>query len=434
MLECFAERRRAAIAAMGQGVLVVFAAPTALRNNDVEHEYRQDSDFYYLTGIDEPGCALVLGATPEQPFVLFVRPRDPERETWDGERIGIEGAINRFGANGAFAIDEFESKLRELLKGKARLYYAIGRDQRSDDIVLRALAHLRERGRRGDTGPVEIVEPSTVLHELRLIKSADEVGHLRRAIDITRSGHEALFAQTRPQATENQLEGILRERFRTNGSERCAYPPIVASGRNARVLHHRRNDRVIGDGELVLVDAGAEFEYMAADITRTFPSNGRFTDLQRRAYEIVLRAQERAISEVKPGSTLEEVHQAAVIELIAGLRDLEIISGTDAEILKAESYKKYYMHRTSHWLGMDVHDVGAYFRDGKPRPLSPGMVLTVEPGLYFGPDDPAVPEGLRDVGIRIEDDILVTHSGSENLSASIPKTVREIELAMARST
>ncbi|HEY5959264.1 MAG TPA: aminopeptidase P N-terminal domain-containing protein, partial [Polyangiaceae bacterium] len=248
MLDCFAERRKSVMEAMGQGVLVVFAARPTFRNNDVEHEYRQDSDFFYLTGLDEPCCALVLSAELEQPFVLFVRPRDPERETWDGERIGVDGALSRYGAHAAFPFDELNAQLKELLKGKSRLYYAIGRDAQNDEQVLRTLAFLRERGRRGDTGPVEIVEPSTVLHERRLIKREEEVESLRRAIEITRLGHHELFARTHPKTTENQLEGILRECFRTHGSERCAYPPIVASGRNARVLHHRRNDRVIGDG------------------------------------------------------------------------------------------------------------------------------------------------------------------------------------------
>ncbi len=431
MLTAYAERRKRMLEGMGNGVLVLFAAPVTCRNNDVEHEYRQDSDFYYLTGLDEPESVLVLTANAEKPFVLFVRPRDGERETWDGERIGVDGAMTRFAADLAYPVSELPARLLELLKGQKRLFYGLGRQQKNDLAVIGALQQLRERVRRGEAGPTEIVEPSTVLHEMRLIKTDVELEALQRAIAITADAHHALLAQTRPAMAEYELEAILREQFRRRGSERCAYTPIVASGRNARVLHHRRNDRTIGDAELVLVDAGAEFGYMAADITRTFPSNGRFTQPQRQAYEIVLRAQERAIAAVVPGATLDDIHFTAVREICAGLVELGILPGTGQAVLESDAYKKYYMHRTSHWLGMDVHDVGAYHVDGRPRPLVAGMVLTVEPGLYFAAEDAAVPDGLKDVGIRIEDDILVTECGPVNCSSAIAKTVDEIERMMS---
>jgi Xaa-Pro aminopeptidase len=434
MVSVYAARRQKMIEGMGEGILVVFAAPVFLRNNDVEHEYRQDSDFFYLTGLDEPESVLVLAANAEQPFVLFVRPRDEERETWDGERVGVDGAVKRFEANVAYPIAELSTRLFELLKGKRRLFYAIGRNHGNDEVVLCTLQRLRERVRRGEGCPTEIVEPSTVLHEMRLIKSDAEIDLIRRAIAITAEAHHAIMAQTRPTMAEYELEAILRERFRRQGSERCAYAPIVASGRNARILHHRRNDRTIGESELVLVDAGAEYGYMAADITRTFPSNGKFSPLQQHAYEIVLRAQERAIDAVVPGATMDDVHFAAVGELCLGLIELGIVSGSQQQVLESDGFKKYYMHRTSHWMGMDVHDVGAYFFEGKPRPLVAGMVLTVEPGLYFSAEDAAVPDGLRDVGIRIEDDILVTATGSQNLSASIVKRVDDIERMMAQGS
>lgn len=433
MLSAYVERRQRLIQRIGEGIVVLFAAPVHLRNNDVEHEYRQDSDFYYLTGFDEPESVLVISASAEKPFVLFVRPRDEAKETWDGERTGVEGAMQRFGADVAYPISELPSRLLELLKGKRRLYYPIGRQSKHDELVLSALQQLRERARRGDSGPTEIVEP-TVLHEMRLIKSEGEIDQLKRAIAITRDAHHALLLATRPAMAEYELEAILRAEFRRQGSERCAYSPIVASGRNARILHHRRNDRTIGDQEVILVDAGAEYGYMAADITRCFPSNGHFTAMQRQAYEVVLRAQEVAIAAAIPGATLEDVHLAAVRELCSGLVQLGVVAGSEQTVFDSDAYKKYYMHRTSHWLGMDVHDVGAYFVDGKPRPLVAGMVLTVEPGLYFAAEDPAVPEGLKNVGIRIEDDILVTDQGPINLSAGIAKTVDEIELMMSQGS
>lgn len=430
MRSVYAERRRQVIEAMGRGTMLVFSAPTAIRNHDVEHEYRQDSDFFYLTGLDEQESVLVLQAGADAEFVLFVRPRDKVRETWDGERIGVDGAVEHFGANGAFPLEEFSTRLFEMLKGQSRLFYSLGRNTAQDEQVLGALRRLRERSRRGDTGPTSIVEPSTILHEMRLLKGKEEIELIARAIEITNAGYHALYERTRPGMGENELDGILRERFRTLGSERCAFAPIVASGRNGRILHHRRNDRVMKAGELVVVDSGAEYGYLAADITRTFPVSGRFTDIQRRAYEIVLDAQERAISSVRPGTTLDEVHSAAAIRLCAGLVELGILTGDVSELIESDAFKKYYMHRTSHWLGMDVHDVGDYFVDKQPRPLVAGMVFTVEPGLYFGADDPAVPEALRDTGIRIEDNVLVTEDGVRNLSAAIPKTTRDIEALM----
>lgn len=416
---------------MGQAVFLQFSAPVTCRNNDVENEYRQDSDFFYLTGLDEPDSVLVLTANAEKPFVLFVRPRDDERETWDGERVGVDGAVTRYGADVAYPIDELSTRLVELLKGQNRLHFAIGRNQKNDALVLGVLGQLRERVRRGEVGPTEIVEPSTLLHEMRLIKSETEIDAVRRAIKITGNGYRALWGQTRPGMAEYELEATLRSEFRRQGSERCAFPPIVASGRNGRILHHRRNDRVIGDGELIVVDSGAEYDYFAADITRTFPSNGKFTPIQRRAYEVVLRAQEIAISTAVLGATIDDVHLAAVREICAGLIELAILTGSVEDALESGSYKKYYMHRTSHWLGMDVHDVGVYHQGGNPRPLVAAMVLTVEPGLYFAAHDAAVPVGLKDTGIRIEDDIVVTDRGPVVLSAGIAKTIDEIEHAMA---
>jgi Xaa-Pro aminopeptidase len=434
MQDVFSERRRRVMETMEHGTMLVFAAPTAQRHPGVDYEYRQDSDFFYLTGLDEQESVLVLSAGAAPAFSLFVRPRNPERETWDGERVGVDGAVERFGANQAFPIDELATRLFDLLKGQSRLYYALGRNPREDEQVLGVVGRIRSFARRGDQAPVSIIEPGTILHEMRLIKSSYEVERISRAVEITRAGHHALFERSRPGMGENALEGILTERFRALGSERYAYPSIVASGRNARVLHHRRNNRVIQAGELVLVDAGAEYEYLAADITRTFPVSGTFSPVQRRAYEIVLQAQETAMSAVRPGVTLDDIHQAAVQVLCSGLIELGVLSGTVESLSGTDAFKKYYMHRTSHWLGMDVHDVGEHQVGGQPRPLEPGMVLTVEPGLYFSEDDPAVPDGLKDLGIRIEDDVLVTVDGYLNLSASIAKSVDDIENVMRRAT
>jgi Xaa-Pro aminopeptidase len=426
----YVERRRRVIDAMGQGTMIIFSAPTTIRNNDVENEYRQDSDFYYLTGLDEQDSVLVLVAGSSTPFCLFVRPRDPERETWDGERIGVDGALERFGANAAYSREELHVKLFDLLKGQTRLFYSLGRNAKEDELVLDVLRRLRERSRRGDKGPSSIIEPSTILHEMRLVKCPTEIEKIMRATEITAAGYRALFERTQPGMGEYELEGILRERYRALGAERHAFAPIVASGRNGRILHHRRNDRVMKAGELVEVDSGAEYGYLAADITRTFPVSGRYTDIQRRAYEIVLDAQEQAIASVRPGTTLPAIHGVAVRRLCSGLVELGILKGEVDELIERDAYKKYYMHQTSHWLGMDVHDVGDYFVDGKPRRLQPGMVFTVEPGLYFGADDLAVPAGLRDTGIRIEDNVLVTEQGYLNLSTGVLKSVRDIEDVM----
>ncbi len=431
MTDVFSDRRRRVLEAIGTGVLVLFAAPTALRNNDVEHEYRQDSDFFYLTGFDEPDSLLVLDGASDKPFILFVPPRDHERETWDGPRAGVEGAQLKFGADQAYSNQELEQRLAGLLAGHERAYYTVGRVATDDGRFFAALAELRRGARRGGHWPTTLIEPGTVLHELRLFKRPEEILALRRAVELTELGHRAAMRATRPGVYENQLEGILRHEFRAGGSERCAYTPIVASGANAAVLHHRRNQRRIQENELVLIDAGAEFDYYAGDVTRTFPASGRFSPLQRQVYECVLTAQLDAIDATCPGATLDDVHAVATRRLIEGLLELQLLTGSVESQLTSGEFRRFYMHRTSHWLGMDVHDVGRYTRDGSARLLEPGMVLTVEPGLYFGADDPLVPSELRGLGIRIEDDVLVTESGADNLSAAIPKTVDEIESWMA---
>lgn len=421
----FAERRDSVRNGLGDAVLLLPSAPAAIRNNDVEHEYRQDSDLYYLTGFDEPHCALVLS---KDQLVMFVQPKNPERETWDGPRAGVEGAQARFGADVAHAIEDLPNKLSTLFEDRSRLYYRLGRDRGFDDVVLRAIDLARAKGKQGKRHPVEIVDPATILHELRLTKAETELSKIRRAIEITAEAHLAAMSRTKPGCYEYEIEAVLRSVFRRHGSERPAYAPIVGSGPNATILHHRRNDRQMSDGELLLIDAGCEFDYYAADVTRTFPVGRRFTDTQRQVYDVVLEAQLASIGAVAPGNTLDDIHDKSVHRIARGLVDLGLIEGPVNVAIEENRYKPFFMHKTSHYLGMDVHDVGAYFVNGKPRPLEPGMVITVEPGIYI-PSDADVPDEFRGVGIRIEDDVVVTGKGGESLSSSIPKKPDEVERA-----
>ncbi|RYE84496.1 MAG: M24 family metallopeptidase, partial [Myxococcales bacterium] len=396
----FRERRAAVLKAMGQGVAVCFAAPVFVRNNDVEHEYRQDSDFYYLTGFDEPESVIVLVADGQGggKFVLFVRPSDPEREVWDGRRAGVEGAIKVHGADEAYPIEMLDKKLAELMRGQPRLYFRLGRHRPHDEIVLRVLEHVRARGRAPHGWPTAIVELDEIVHEMRWRKDGAEQDVMQRAADITADGHLAAMARARPGGREYELEAVLREAYRRHGAERCAYQPIVGAGANATTLHYRANADELRDGDLVLIDSGAEYGYYACDVTRTFPVNGRFTPTQRAAYQVVLDAQLASIAACRPGCTLDEVHQASLEVLVEGMVKLGLLAGDPAKLLADGAYKPYYMHRTSHFLGMDVHDVGTYFAAGKPRPLDPGVVLTVEPGLYISPRDERAPAELRGLG------------------------------------
>ena len=427
----YKKRRKLLLERVRPGAIVVFSAPLALRNNDVEHEWRQSSDFYWLTGFDEPESALVLRSDPEPRFELFVRPRDPERETWDGPRAGIEGAVRDFGADAAHPIGELEAKLPGLLENLDQLGYELGGSRAADDVVLTALDRVRRRERKGVACPRSIVNATHTIHELRLRKGPEELALMRRAAEITESGHRELMAAARPGIFEYEAEAVLRAAFRRRGSERQAYPPIVASGPNATILHHRKNDRRMVDGDLLLVDAGAEYGYYASDVTRTFPVNGRFSQPQRAVYEIVLAAELEAIRAVRVGATLEDVQRAAVRLIASGLIDLGAMSGPLDAAIEEERYKPWFMHRTSHWLGMDVHDVGTYHVGGSARPLEVGMALTVEPGIYFMADDERVPAELRGIGVRIEDDVVVTESGALVLTESIPKRVEDVERACA---
>jgi Xaa-Pro aminopeptidase len=425
--QTFAERRQALLDSMGPGVMLLPAAPTFIRNNDVEHEYRQGSDLYYLSGFEEPESVLVLSNVhPTQRAVLFLRERDPDRETWDGPRLGVERAVTELGIDAAFPIRELEARLPDYLENTRRVHYRLGLDRVFDERFLRALDVVRVRARRGIECPSEIVDPGASVHEMRLRKGAGEVATMRKAGAITREAHVAAMRVALPGRYEYEVEAELLRAFRMHGSERPAYGSIVGSGPNATILHYRKNDRRLLEGDLLLIDAGAEYGLYASDVTRTFPVSGTFSPAQREIYELVLSSQLAAIAAVKPGATLEGIHDVTLGVLVDGLIALGLLTGSKQEVLEKGDYRRFYMHRTSHWLGMDVHDVGRYHLNGAPRPLEPGFVLTVEPGLYIAPHAEVDPR-YRGIGVRIEDDILVTPNGADNLTHDIPKQVSELE-------
>lgn len=428
----FAARRTQLLEAIGDGVAMFPSAPLAVRNHDVEHPYRQDSDFFYLTGLDEPESVLVLtNQHAEHRVVLFVRPKKREREIWDGPRAGVEGAVEAFGADVAFPIDELPKRLPDYLGNVERLHYRLAQNDKADAQLFDCLNLLRRGGRRGVMAPEAIIDSSVHLHEMRLRKSKAELTTMRRSAGITREAHLRAMQIAGPGMHEYEIDAELLHIFRKHGSERPAYESIVGSGPNATILHYRAGDRVMNDGELLLIDAGCELGYYASDVTRTFPVNGKFSGEQRAVYEVVLHAQKACIEEVKPGATLEALHDGAVRSITEGLIDIGLLEGDLDALIEDKKYEPFYMHRTSHWLGMDVHDVGHYYVDGKHRPLEPGFVLTVEPGVYIATDAEGVDERWRGIGVRIEDDVLVTKKGHEVLTAGIPKEIDEVEAACA---
>lgn len=428
-------RRRELARAIGpEGVLVVPAAHEVTRNRDVHYPFRQSSDFAWLTGFPEPDAVAVLAPKRKDgEFVLFCRPKDPEREIWDGHRFGTEGAVEHFGAHAAHPLSELDEKLPALLADRKRVYYPLGVDADFDLQVMGWLRAVRAQARKGVSAPTELVTSDTLLHERRLIKAKGELATMRRAAGISAAAHRRLMQACRPGLNEQQLEAAFLHACAEQGARFQAYPPIVGGGANACVLHYIDNAAVLADGDLVLVDAGCELDDYASDITRTFPVNGRFSAPQRTLYELVLAAQRAAIAAVKPGKRWDAPHKAALKVLTRGLVDLGFIEGSRKDVpqlIKDEKYKPFYMHRTGHWLGMDVHDVGSYKQNGTWRELEPGMVMTIEPGLYVAPDA-EVPAQFRGIGIRIEDDVLVTEDGHEVLSRDVPKDVEAIERLMA---
>ncbi len=429
----FAKRRRQLMHSMEDNAIAILpAAPVRYRNRDSEFPYRQDSDFYYLTGFGEPeAVAAIIPGREFGEYILFCRERDPLMETWNGRRAGPEGAREHYGADDAFPITDIDDILPGLIENKERVYYSMGYSPEFDQRVMGWVNRIRARARGGSSAPMEFVALEHVLHDMRLFKSAAEVKVMRRAAKIAAAAHRRAMSSTRPGMGEYEVEAELMHEFR-RGNAWTAYNPIVGGGANGCILHYTENNARLNDGELLLIDAGAELDGYASDITRTFPVGGRFTAAQRALYEVVLAAQQAAIEQVRPGNHWNAPHDAAVRVLTEGLVKLGILKGKVKEMIRKEAYKRFYMHRTGHWLGLDVHDVGDYKIGGQWRLLEPGMVLTVEPGLYIPADSKGVAKKWWNIGIRIEDDVLVTKTGYEVLSRDAPKGVDEIETLMAQ--
>jgi len=465
----FAERRRRFGELIGEALAVIPGAQETLRNADVRHEFRQSSDFFFLTGFDEPDAVLLLDpAHPRERVVLFVRPRDREMEIWNGRRAGVEGAVADHGADAAYPLEQLDDRLRERLLDRPTLYYRLGQSA-FDGRILRLLDLARAARARGYTVPARVEDPGPLLHEMRLRRLPVEAAAQRRACEISREAHAEAMRFAAPGLHEYQVQAALEFVFRAQGSPRNGYPSIVASGPNACILHYTENRRRLEDGDLVLIDAGCEWGHHTADITRTFPAGGHFTAPQRAIYQLVLDAQTAAIAAARPGQPYEAVHEAARRVLTEGLVALGLLPLGVADSLAMHHYREFFMHGTGHWLGMDVHDVGNYRIRRQSRPLEPGMVLTVEPGIYVDPGrervtfhlreyseeemwerrfrlGPAaakkaeeeekarartvehpIPPEYRGIGVRIEDDLLITETGAEILTAGTPKTVEEVE-------
>lgn len=428
----FAQRRRRLMdLADARSILIVPAAPERLRSKDSTYPYRQDSDFWYLTGFNEPEALLVLVPGRKQgQCLLFCRERDADKEAWDGPRLGPEGAVESLGMDDAYPISDLDDILPGLLEGRSRVYYHYGRDAGFDLKLMAWLNRVRARKRLGAEPPHEFLELGHLLDELRLFKSAAETALMRRAAEIGVQAQIAAMRASTSARFEYEVEAALQQAYRRNNAV-ASYEPIVGSGANACVLHYRANNAPVKKGDLLLCDAGAEYALYASDITRTWPVSGRFSKAQRALYEVVLSAQHESIRAARVGVPYEAVHDAAVRVLTEGMLSLGLLKGTLDKNIESGAYRRFYMHKTGHWLGLDVHDVGEYRLAGKSRQLEPGMVFTVEPGLYIAPGTPGVPEKYQGIGIRIEDDILMTKKGPENLTDGVPKTVDAIEELLA---
>jgi Xaa-Pro aminopeptidase len=424
-----AARRQHLQILMQHGIAVIPTAPEVARNADTHYDYRHDSHFYYLTGFIEPEAVLVLVAGDRMQSVLFCREKNPEREVWDGHRYGPDAASETFGFDAAYPISQLDEKLAELMGNQPTLFYPVGADMAWDARLLKLRGAVKEKARSGIRAPNEIRDVRELLDEMRLLKDAHEQDTMRRAAAISCGAHRRAMRFTRPGQHEYEVEAELLHEFCRHGARHPAYTSIVAGGANACTLHYVGNNARLNDGDLLLIDAGCELDGYAADITRSFPVNGKFSAAQKDVYEIVLAAQAAAISAAQPGRLWNAPHEAALRILAQGFIDLKLCRGSVESVLESESYKQFYMHRTGHWLGMDVHDVGEYKIGDQWRPLQQGMTLTVEPGCYIRPGD-NVPRALWNIGIRIEDDVLVTANGCEVLTQNAPKTVTEIEEVM----
>lgn len=415
-------------------IAVIPAAHEATRSYDTEFKFRQDSDFWYLTGFPEPDAIAVIDPSSKKPFTLYVRPRDLEMETWFGRREGVEGAVKNYGADKALPIEKFAADLPKLLDGHDKLYYRFAVDKVLDQQILSYLSGQRQRRLKTAYPPHTIVDPTVIIGDMRLHKSADEVKLMQKAATISAEAHILAMKKTKPGMNEFQVESLIEAYMRENGASGVAYNSIIGGGENATILHYVENNRPLNDGDLLLIDAGAEYQGYAADITRTFPVNGKYSKAQREVYDVVLDVQLQCIEATKVGNTVLKRQELSIELLTEGMKKLGLLKGKTKDLIKKKSYMKYYMHGVGHYLGLDVHDAGRYFTDQtakNSRPFAPGMVLTVEPGLYIPPDDKTAPAKYRGIGIRIEDDVVVTEDGNLNLTAKVPKNPDEIEAIMA---
>lgn len=431
----YRQRRQQLMAKLGKGTGIFRSAPMAVMHRDVEHNFRQDSDFFYLTGFDEPNAVAVLAPHHEaHQFVMFVQPKDSLQETWSGYRVGVEAAKEEYGADAVYPITELDEHLPQYLAQADRIYYRWGRDHDFNQTVINHWQRLLAKYPKEGVGPVALEDPITVLDPMRSIKSDAELALMRQAVTISVEAHHLAHELARPGTYEYEIQAEMERLFRRRGGVGPAYPTIVASGFNACILHYTDNKRQIQDQDLVLIDGGCSYDYYNADITRTYPASGAFTPEQKILYDLVLTAQEAAIAQVQPGKPFNLFHETAVEILTEGLVELGLLQGEVKTLIEEEKYKPFYMHRTGHWLGLDVHDVGVYKQDQETwQPFQAGQVVTVEPGLYIGPniqlaeDQPEVPECWRGIGIRIEDDVLVTPTGHEVLTRDVPKSLAELQ-------
>jgi Xaa-Pro aminopeptidase len=428
----FARRRRHLMELVGRdGIAILPASPERTRSRDTLYRYRPDSDFFYLTGFDEPDAvAVLIPGRPQGEYVMFCRERDPLKELWDGRRVGPEGVVEHYGADDAFPITDIEEILPGLIEPSDRVYYSMGISAEFDQRLLGWMQTLHARRQRGHA-PNELIDLDHILHEMRLFKSRREISAMKRAARIAVNAHKRALRLCEPGIYEYQLEAEFLHEFARHGA-RCSYEPIVAGGENACILHYTTNRAVLEDGDLVLIDAGCEYELYASDITRTFPVNGQFSEAQREIYEIVYEANRAAIEQVKPGNHWNDPHDAAVKVITRGLRDVGILEGRLPSLIKAEAYRPFFMHKTGHWLGIDVHDVGDYRVADDWRLLEPGMVTTIEPGIYIAPNARGIAKRWRGIGIRLEDDVHVGRNGPEVLTSDLPLAADDIEALMAQ--
>src|ERR1041384_3214714 len=415
-----------------KSVAIIPSAREATRSNDTQYRFRQDSDFYYLTGFEEPDSIAVVAPGKEPKYTLFVRPRDPEQEIWVGRRAGVDGAKSEFGAQESFPVAEFETKLQDILDGADKLYFRLGAYPDLDTTIIRQIAQMRALNRKPIHPPRTIVDPATIVHEMRVFKSDEEVELMQKAADIAADAHVEAMKAVRPGMKEYEVEALVERIFREQGASGPSYTSIVGAGANATVLHYINNDGELRDGDLLLIDAGAEYKGYASDITRTFPINGRFSPAQREIYDLVLETQMACVEMVRPGTTHDQLKQHSIEVLTEGMLQLGLLKGNAEEIIKEKKYEKFYMHGLGHMLGIDVHDVGRYYFGQESRALEPGVVMTVEPGIYIAPDSEGVPDQYRGIGVRIEDDVLCTSNGPRVLTTKVPKQAEEIEALMSR--